>query len=92
MGNEKPAGQASPRKKTPPPGRNENAEASGNLTEVLTGIMSNLKEQGQNIAKLGMQLSEGRTAKQEPYAAETIRSRPCVEDHARLVMKKKEQK
>ena len=48
VGNEKPAGQASPRKKSPPPGRNENAEASGNLTR----IMSNLKEQGQYIAKL----------------------------------------
>ena len=51
---------------------------------MLTGIMAKMNEQGQNIAKLGMQLSEGRTEKHEPYAAETIRSRPCVEDHARV--------
>ena len=51
---------------------------------MLTGIMAKVTEQGQQMAKLGMQLNEVRSAKQEPYAVETrkkIRSRPGVEDH-----------
>ena len=51
---------------------------------MLTGIMAKVTEQGQQMAKLGVQLNEVRSAKQEPYAFEimkTIRSRPGGEDH-----------
>ena len=51
---------------------------------MLTGIMTKVTEQGQQMAKLGDQLNEAMSAKQETYAVEimkTIRSRPGVEDH-----------
>ena len=54
---------------------------------MLTGIIAKVTEQGQQMAKLGVQLNEARSAKQEPYAVEimkTIRSRPGVEDHVRV--------